>query len=90
MPIDYERAKREGPKLKAALTRAAKTPDVAQRFERVKKACKQAVYAWEQWGAWPDNWRVWESALVDASNAYTRETGVYVNTPLLSRLEGLL
>lgn len=81
MPINYERAKANGPKLKAALTRAEK-----KGYTAVLQACKQAVQEWEQWGAWPDNWSRWQRAISDAANKHTRETGVYVNAPRLEDL----
>ena len=62
MPIDYARAKRAAPGLKAALTRAVKSGDV----EKIKAACRKAVAEWDAWGAWPDNWHTWQVALNDA------------------------
>lgn len=65
MPIDYERAKRNGPKLKAKLTRALKVRHVGDdRRDAVIKACREAVAEWEHWGAWPDGWARWQSALL--------------------------
>ena len=73
MAIDYERAKKSGPKLKAMLTRAlnvqkdATKPGEYSTLRRmaVLKACKAAVAEWEQWGAWPDGWARWQRALDD-------------------------
>jgi hypothetical protein len=59
-PIDYERSKREHPRLKAMLTRAGKDP------VKVKAACLAALKAWDGWGAWPDNWSAWQRALDDS------------------------
>lgn len=59
-PIDYDRARREAPRLKAMLTRAGKDP------VKVKAACLAAMDAWDAWGAWPDNWSTWERALGDS------------------------
>ncbi len=63
VPIDYERAKKNGPKLKAALTKAGKITDPEQRFYAVKRACTAAVQEWNLWGAWPDAWSLWQRAL---------------------------
>lgn len=60
--IDYERMKREGPALKARLTRAINSGDPLN----VKDACKTAVDAWNEIGAWPDYWSRWQRALDDA------------------------
>lgn len=60
--IDYDRMNRVGPKHKAALTRARKTGDP----EKIAQVCKAAVAEWEEIGAWPDNWAMWQSALSDA------------------------
>jgi hypothetical protein len=62
MPINYELAKQEGSKLKAALTRAEK-----KGYPAVLAACKHAVTRWEVWGAWPDNWSRWQRSLDDAA-----------------------
>lgn len=59
--IDYERMRREWPKQKAALTRAAKTGDAA----KVAKVCVDAVTVWDQIGAWPDDWSLFERTLND-------------------------
>ena len=60
--INYALAKEQGPKLKAALTRAQK-----KDYAAVLQACKKAIAAWEVWGAWPDNWSRWQRALDDAA-----------------------
>lgn len=59
--IDYERMQREWPKQKAALTRARKTGDP----EKVAKVCKDAVRVWNEVGAWPDQWAIFQAALDD-------------------------
>lgn len=59
--IDYDRMNREYPRQKAALTRAIKTRDP----EKVAQACKAAVLAWGEIGAWPDGWHRWQIALDD-------------------------
>ena len=79
--IDYERMQRSGPKLKAELTRAKK-----KGYEAVLKAAQHAVREWEAIGAWPDNWNIWQIAVVDAANKHTRETGNYVVAPRLEDL----
>lgn len=66
MPIDYERAKKNGPRLRAALTRATKQPE-DKRYAAVTAACKIAITEWEAWGAWPDAWSRWQRALDDAA-----------------------
>ena len=66
MPIDYERMRKSGPKLKAQLTRAQKKQDLQSRYYYVKQACVDAVREWEAIGAWPDNWSHWQRALDDA------------------------
>jgi hypothetical protein len=60
-PIDYERMSREFPKQKAALTRALKS---GQR-DRVVLTCAATVKAWDEIGAWPDDWARWQRALDD-------------------------
>lgn len=67
-PIDYARMNRELPRQKAALTRATATGDP----ERVATACKAAVTAWNEIGAWPDCWHRWQIALDDATGIYAR------------------
>ena len=70
--IDYALAKKQGPKLKAALTRAKKASDPESRWVATKNACIQAVTAWKHWGAWPDGWVLWQCALDDAFNHLQR------------------
>lgn len=62
MAIDYERMKRIHPKQKAALTRAKK-----KGYYAVLQACKAAVVEWNEIGAWPDDWSLWQRALDDAT-----------------------
>lgn len=59
--IDYARMKREFPKQKAALTRAINSGDP----ERVRETCKKTIQAWNEIGAWPDDWARWQRALDD-------------------------
>lgn len=61
MPIDYARMQKEFPKQKAALTRAKNSGDV----EKVKAVCKNAVAVWNEIGAWPDDWSLFERTLND-------------------------
>lgn len=61
--IDYERAKKESPALKAMLTRAQHRADAESRWVYVKNGCIRAVASWNEWGAWPDNWSRWQRAL---------------------------
>jgi hypothetical protein len=59
--IDYARAQREFPRLKGALTRAINAGD----WHGVVTACEKAFDAFDEWGAWPDDWHRWENALMD-------------------------
>lgn len=59
--IDYARMQREFPKQKAALTRARKSGDP----ERVALECQRAIKAWNEIGAWPDDWAHWQRTLDD-------------------------
>lgn len=59
--IDYERMQRVFPKQKAALTRAKNTKDP----EKVARACQLAIKEWDEIGAWPDDWSMWQRALDD-------------------------
>ena len=70
--FNYELAKKQGPSIKAALTRAKSIADPAKRYKAVHAACTKAVKAWEQWGAWPDAWSLWQIALDDAFYALQR------------------
>ncbi len=65
--INYTLANEQGPKIKAALTRAQK-----RDYPAVLQACKNAIAAWEVWGAWPDNWSHWQRALDDAAEKHNR------------------
>lgn len=68
MSIDYARAQREFPKQKAALTRAVNKWRASGKADntRIVKACREAVKAWDEWGAWPDDWAHWQRALDDS------------------------
>jgi len=59
--IDYARMKVVWPKQKAALTRAANSGDP----ERVAKVCKAAIVVWDEIGAWPDDWALFQRTLND-------------------------
>lgn len=59
--IDYERMRREWPKQKAALTRAVKTGSP----EKVAAVCIAAVKVWDEVGAWPDDYTLFERSLND-------------------------
>lgn len=65
MTIDYERMNKLYPRQKARLTRALKISDQAQRQAAVLAACRDAVQAWDDIGAWPDEWSRWQRALDD-------------------------
>lgn len=60
-PIDYARMSREFPKQKAALTRALNSG----HRDRVVLTCAATVKAWDEIGAWPDDWSRWQRALDD-------------------------
>lgn len=60
--IDYARMNARLPRQKAALTRAKKTGDA----EKIARVCKAAVAEWNEIGAWPDDWNLWQIALNDA------------------------
>lgn len=66
--IDYDAARREMPKLKAALTRAKNGGDPV----KVLAAIEQALDAFDRWGAWPDQWATWKVALDDAFWTFSR------------------
>jgi len=85
--INYELAQKQGPGLKAALTRAKNIADPAKRYAAVLAACTKAVKAWEQWGAWPDQWAMWNVALSDAAYAVARTGNTEVS--YVWRLEDL-
>lgn len=59
--IDYDRMRKVFPKQKAALTRARNSGDV----EKVAKVCKDAIQVWDEVGAWPDDWSLFERTLND-------------------------
>lgn len=59
--IDYARMQQVFPRQKAALTRARKSGDP----EKVAKVCRDAVAVWNDIGAWPDDWRIFERTLND-------------------------
>lgn len=59
--IDYERMNKVWPKQKAALTRAKNSGDLDKVVTVVKKAVKE----WDEIGAWPDDWSLFERTLND-------------------------
>jgi len=59
--IDYARMNRVWPRQKAALERAKKTND----SEKVARVVKDAVAVWDEIGAWPDDWALFERTLND-------------------------
>jgi hypothetical protein len=61
-PVDWNQMNKIRPAQKAALTRAIKTGDP----EKIAAVCKAAVAAWNEIGAWPDDWSRWQRALDDA------------------------
>lgn len=69
MAIDYKAAAILFPKQKASLTRAKK-----KGFNAVLASCTRTVSEWNQVGAWPDNWSLWQRTLDDAAIAERRST----------------
>lgn len=67
MSINYARSRAEFPKQKAALTRAITHWRNSDKTDnsRVVKTCRETVKAWNEWGAWPDDWARWQRALSD-------------------------
>lgn len=59
--IDYDRMNKVWPRQKAALTRARKTGDP----EKVAKVCVDAMNVWDEIGAWPDDWALFQRTLSD-------------------------
>ncbi len=59
--IDYERMRQEWPKQKRALNRAVKTGDAT----KVAAVCIDAVKVWDEVGAWPDDWSLFQRGLDD-------------------------
>jgi hypothetical protein len=88
--IDYALAKKQGPKIKAALTRAKNIANPKERYSAVLAACHMAVKAWEQWGAWPDAWTTWQIALDDAAHKHNMSLHWPDGVPVIApRLEAL-
>ena len=63
--IDYAAAKRRSPALKAKLTRALNSADDVGKGQRVLRAVAENIIAWDEIGAWPDDWHRWQRALDD-------------------------
>lgn len=59
--IDYDRMKKVFPKQKAALTRAKK-----KGYAAVLEVCRAAIREWNEIGAWPDNWSLFQRTLDDS------------------------
>ena len=64
--IDYERMNKVFPKQKAALTRAKNSGDP----EKVLATCRKTVKEWNEIGAWPDDWALWQRTLDDSRDIY--------------------
>lgn len=62
MAIDYARMQRVWPQQKAALTRAKNAGDP----DKVLAVCRNAVAEWNEIGAWPDDWALFQRTLDDA------------------------
>lgn len=61
MPIDYARMQKTFPRQKAALTRAKNSGNVEQAID----VCRKAVAEWNEIGAWPDDWSLFQRTLND-------------------------
>lgn len=59
--IDYERMNRKWPGQKRRLAAAVRTGDP----QRVAAVCIDAVQVWDEAGAWPDDWSMFQRALDD-------------------------
>lgn len=63
--IDYAKMQKIYPRQKATLTRAMKKWRETGDNSAVFRACENAVDAWNEIGAWPDDWSLWERSLND-------------------------
>ena len=60
--IDYARMQKAWPRQKSALTRAKK-----KGYGDVLIVCQNAVREWDEIGAWPDDWALFQRTLDDAA-----------------------
>jgi hypothetical protein len=60
--IDYARMQQVWPKQKRALAAAVRTADA----DRIAAVCIAAIQVWDEIGAWPDDWALFQRALDDA------------------------
>lgn len=60
--IDYDRMHQVWPKQKRALAAAVRTGDA----NRIAAVCVDVVHVWDEIGAWPDDWALFQRALDDA------------------------
>jgi hypothetical protein len=60
--IDYARMQQVWPKQKRALAAAVRTADA----DRIAAVCIDAIRVWDEIGAWPDDWALFQRALDDA------------------------
>jgi hypothetical protein len=60
--IDYDRMQQVWPKQKRALATAVRTGDA----NRIAAVCVDVVHVWDEIGAWPDDWALFQRALDDA------------------------
>lgn len=80
MTIDYARMNQVWPEQKAALDSARKMPagtleEEAARLLAVEDVCLAAMTEWDEIGAWPDDWGVFECALNDVQH-WRRQEGL--------------
>jgi hypothetical protein len=69
LTIDYERAAKQFPVLKRKLTQAQRSLNPI----RVLATVEAAFDEFDQWGAWPDDWALWQAAARDAWFDYNRD-----------------
>lgn len=80
MTIDYDRMNRVWPVQKQALDAAVKLPasdleEEAARLRAVEDVCLAAMTEWDEIGAWPDDWGVFERALTGVQH-WRRQEGL--------------
>ena len=64
-PIDYARMNRVWPQQQRKLRRIQKIDDKADRRDKMLVLCAEVVKEWDEIGAWPDDWSLFQRALDD-------------------------
>lgn len=67
MSIDYKRMHETWPKQQAALAKAL-SEDKDERVAAVRKVALEASLEWDEIGAWPDDWAMFNRALDDVQH----------------------